>query len=87
MNRRSIFKLFAGAVMASAMEVCGLKSPKVDVLAQVNPMYAAAEFEDVFFFHPHVVKKVGATLIESRAMSKRYNLEGGIWKEVPYYNT
>ncbi len=28
MKRRSIFKLFVGAVMAAAMDVCGLELPK-----------------------------------------------------------
>lgn len=48
-NRRSIFKLIAGAACAAAMEITGLKPvmPRA-AIAVPNPAYATAAFEDVY---------------------------------------
>lgn len=54
MNRRSIFKVFAGAVCASAMEVTGLKpvAAPVQKMVGLNPEYLTAEYEDVYLWNP-----------------------------------
>lgn len=51
MNRRSLFKLLAGAACAAAIELTGL-IPKVPKVAQweVNLEYLKAEFEDIVIF-------------------------------------
>lgn len=49
MNRRSIFKLFAGAVMASAMEVCGWEGLPKKPFWRVK--YAAAWKPDLMAFN------------------------------------
>jgi len=47
MNRRSIFKTTAGALCASAIEVCGVEPtmPKVGKVV-ANPEWMTAEYED-----------------------------------------
>ena len=64
MNRRSIFKSIAGAIAASAMEVCGWRFEQkqgiLDLLheeMQVNPNYITTPYEDLFWIHPDAVKK------------------------------
>jgi hypothetical protein len=51
MNRRSIFKLLAGAACAAAMEITGLV-PALPKAAKyvVNPEYLTAAYEDVVIF-------------------------------------
>lgn len=59
MNRRSIFKILAGATLAAAIEVTGLVTPfrKVVTYAKVNPEYYLAAYEELFFWN--AVKKEG----------------------------
>ena len=49
MNRRSIFKLLAGAACAAAMEIPGL-APSLPKAARyvVNPEWLSAAYEDMF---------------------------------------
>ncbi len=66
MKRRSLFKLFAAATAAVAMEVMGV-SPMTKVVASaptklvktviVNPDWVSAPYEDVIFFSERQVKR------------------------------
>lgn len=58
MNRRSLFKLAACAIAASAMEVMGWEgvSPKVGA-------WEDAAYEMVLIFHPKAGKPIGAGLL------------------------
>lgn len=59
MNRRSIFKILAGAACAAAMEITGLV-PSLPKAAKyvVNPEYLSAEHEDLVIFNPHAFESV-----------------------------
>lgn len=57
MTRRSIFRLFASAVAASAMEVCGMRTVavKADRLMQVGLL--GGEYMEVFAHRMQVVSR------------------------------
>jgi hypothetical protein len=78
MKRRNLFRLLAGAVGASAVEVTGLKpvaAPKVEI----NPEYFTAEFEEVYIWlnPPSDTPTPTMPLV-------RHNFVEGKWVEVPY---
>ncbi len=73
MNRRSIFKLFAGAVMASAMEICGWTIPKPKV---VTKTYMDLLFEAEAKNLQGVIDVVGRTGRMSQLMHKGTMPEG-----------
>ncbi len=90
MKRRSLFKLFAAATAAVAMEVMGV-SPMTKGPAQ---LYAEAEYETVFIMHPRVAKMMGfnnlvAPVGNVREVSgppqDRWDFVAGEWKRRAYY--
>lgn len=88
MNRRSIFKLLAGAACAAAIELTGVR-PLVAKVEQyvVNPAYETAEYESVFIFNPEALKSlmpVGTTPSASPAISRFDYVNGAYVEHKPY---
>lgn len=92
MNRRSIFKLFASATLAAAVEVAGLAPgvKKIVTHVMVNPDYLAAEYETLVFWdtvkHGGIADPSGVALVPGH-LRPRYNFIDGKYVEVPYYKT
>lgn len=63
MNRRSLFKLLAGAACAAAIEITGLR-PLMPKAAQyvINPEYANAAYEDLVVSFTPPYEGMGFTL-------------------------
>lgn len=85
-NRRSIFKLIAGAACAAAMEITGLKPvmPRA-AIAVPNPAYFNAEYESVFIFNQHYFEQCRDSL--KHANITRYEFIDGQYKPVSQYTT
>jgi len=81
MNRRSIFKLFAGAVCAAAIEVTGLKPIELPSQVMViNPEYITAAYEAVYYSFDG--KVLCNPTMQSPLFSEdapRYDLINGQW--------
>jgi hypothetical protein len=65
MNRRSLFKLLAGAACAAAIELTGLR-PRMPKAAQyvVNPEYVNAAYENVTVVFNPPYEGMGSTLMK-----------------------